>query len=193
MCALVLRMRSKNVVSGRRIARCREAALETGVQFVTARGVEREVRRPGAPQAIDQRELASAHEIAGSWELEQAHVPALLPPLRVGERAYEGGRVRNRERDRATDVRRRGGAHGVGDLAAPVVADEVNLAAEAIDQGEGVGGEGVEVVGTDDWRGGIAAQPWRDHAVGLVRGARGMERRSAGDRGSRGGREAGAR
>jgi hypothetical protein len=85
----------------------------------------------------------------------------------VGERAQEGGRVWDRERDRATDVRRRGGAHGVGDLAAPVVADEVNLAAEAIDQGEGVGGEGVEVVGTDDRRGGVAAQPWRDNAVGL--------------------------
>jgi hypothetical protein len=42
--------------------------------------------------------------------------------------------VRDRERDRATDVRRRGGAHGVGDLASPVVADEVNLVAEAIDQ-----------------------------------------------------------
>ena len=41
------------------------------------------------------------------------------------------------------------------------------LAAEAIDQGEGVGGEGVEVVGTDDRRGGVAAQPWRDDAVGL--------------------------
>ena len=76
-------------------------------------------------------------------------------------------RVRNRERDRATDVRRRGGAHGVGDLAAPVVADEVNLAAEAIDQGEGVGGECVEVVGTDDRRGGVAAQPWCDDAVCL--------------------------
>ena len=59
------------------------------------------------------------------------------------------------------------GAHGVGDLASPVVADEVNLVAEAIDQGEGVGGEGVEVVGTDDRRGGVAAQPWRDDAVGL--------------------------
>ena len=34
----------------------------------------------------------------------------------------------------------------VGDHAAPVVADEVDLAAEVIDQGEGVGGEGVEVV-----------------------------------------------
>src|SRR5438093_9521236 len=86
---------------------------------------------------------------------------------RVGERVYEGGRVRNRERDRATDVRRRGGAHGVGDHAAPVVADEVDLAAEAIDQGEGVGGEGVEVVGTADGRGSVAAQPWRDDAVGL--------------------------
>src|SRR5881394_2752667 len=43
-----------------------------------------------------------------------------------------------------------------------------NLAAEAIDQGEGVGGgEGVEVVGTDDRRGSVAAQPWRDDAVGL--------------------------
>lgn len=60
-----------------------------------------------------------------------------------------------------------GGAHGVGDHAAPVVADEVDLAAEVIDQGEGVGGEGVEVVGTDDRRGGVAAQPWRDDAVGL--------------------------
>ena len=149
------------------LERCGEAALETGVQLVTARGVEREARRPSAPQAIDQRELASAHEIVRSWELEQAHVPALLPLLRVGERAYEGGRVRNRERDRATHVRRRGGAHGVGDLASPVVADEVNLVAEAIDQGEGVGGEGVEVVGTDDRRGGVAAQPWRDDAVGL--------------------------
>jgi hypothetical protein len=49
-------------------------------------------------------------------------------------------RVRDRERDRATDLRRRGGGHGVGDLASPVVADEVNLVAEAIDQGEGVGG-----------------------------------------------------
>jgi hypothetical protein len=47
------------------------------------------------------------------------------------------------------------------------VADEVDLAAEVIDQGEGVGGEGVEVVGTDDRRGGVAAQPWRDDAVGL--------------------------
>jgi hypothetical protein len=75
--------------------------------------------------------------------------------------------VRNRERDRTTDVRRRGGAHGVGDLAAPVVADEVDLAAEAIDQGAGVGGERVEVVGTDDRRGSVAAQPWRDDAVGL--------------------------
>ena len=36
-----------------------------------------------------------------------------------------------------------------------------------IDQGEGVGGEGVEVVGTDDRRGGVAAQPWRNDAVGL--------------------------
>ena len=53
------------------------------------------------------------------------------------------------------------GAHGVGDLASPVVA------AEAIDQGEGIGGEGVEVVGTDDRRGGVAAQPWRDDAVCL--------------------------
>jgi hypothetical protein len=149
------------------LERCGQAALETGVQLVTARGVEREARRPSAPQAIDQRELASAHEIVRSWELEQAHVPALLPLLRVGERAYEGGRVRNRERDRATHVRRRGGAHGVGDLASPVVADEVNLAAEAIDQGEGIGGEGVEVVGTDDRRGGVAAQPWRDDAVCL--------------------------
>jgi len=51
--------------------------------------------------------------------------------------------------------------------AAPVVADEVDLAAEVIDQGEGVGGEGVEVVGTNDRRGGVAAQPWRDDAVGL--------------------------
>src|SRR5213078_2720829 len=84
------------------LERCGQAALETGVQLVTARGVEREARRPSAPQAIDQRELASAHEIAGSWELEQPHVPALLPLLRGGERAYEGGRVR--ERDRATDV-----------------------------------------------------------------------------------------
>ena len=32
-----------------------EAALETGVQLVTARGVEREARRPGAPQAIRAR------------------------------------------------------------------------------------------------------------------------------------------
>src|SRR4029453_12230779 len=149
------------------LERCGEAALETGVQLVTARGVEREARRPSAPQAIDQREVASAHEIVRSWELEQAHIPALLPLLRVGERAYEGGRVRNRERDRATHVRQRGGAHGVGDLAAPVVADDVNLAAEAIDQGEGGGGEGGEVVGTDDRRGGVAAQPWRDDAVGL--------------------------
>jgi len=47
------------------------------------------------------------------------------------------------------------------------VADEVDLAVEAIDQGEGVGSEGVEVVGTDDRRGGVAAQPWRDDAVGL--------------------------
>ena len=137
------------------------------MQLVTARGVEREARRPGAPQVIDQGELPAAHEIVGSWELEQAHVPALLPLLRGGERAQEGGRVRDRERDRATDVRRRGGAHGVGDHAAPVVADEVDLAAEVIDQGEGVGGEGVEVVGTDDRRGGVAAQPWRDDTVGL--------------------------
>ena len=100
--------------------------------------------------------------------LTPTHVPALLPLLRGGERAQEGGRVRDRERDRATDVRRRGGAHGVGDRAAPVVADEVDLAAEAIDQGEGVGGEGVEVVGTDDRRGGVAAQPWRDDAVGFA-------------------------
>ena len=49
--------------------------------------------------------------------------------------------MRDRERDGATDVRRRGGAHGVGDRADPVVADEVDLAAEAIDQGDGVGGE----------------------------------------------------
>ena len=84
---------------------------------------------------------ASSREIVGSWELEQAHVPALLPLLRVGERAQEGGRVRDRERDGATDVRRRGGAHGVGDRADPVVADEVDLAAVAIDQGDGVGGE----------------------------------------------------
>ena len=48
------------------LERCGQAALETGVQLVTARGVEREARRPSAPQAIDQRELASAHEIAGS-------------------------------------------------------------------------------------------------------------------------------
>ncbi|HEV8429934.1 MAG TPA: hypothetical protein VGQ41_18680 [Pyrinomonadaceae bacterium] len=75
--------------------------------------------------------------------------------------------MRDRERDRATDLRRRGGAHGVGDLAAPVVADEVDLAAKAIDQGEGVGGESVEVVGTDDRRRGVAAQPWRDDVVGL--------------------------
>src|SRR5438874_13642089 len=88
------------------LERCGEAALETGVQLVTARGVEREARRPGAPQAINQGELAAAHEIVRSWELEQAHIPALLPLLRVGERAYEGGRVRNRERDRATHVRR---------------------------------------------------------------------------------------
>jgi hypothetical protein len=47
------------------------------------------------------------------------------------------------------------------------VTDEVDLAAEAIDQGEGVGGEGVEVVGTDDRRGSVAAQPWRNDAVGL--------------------------
>ena len=39
------------------LERCGEAALETGVQLVTARGVEREARRPGAPQAIDQGEL----------------------------------------------------------------------------------------------------------------------------------------
>jgi hypothetical protein len=149
------------------LERCGQAALETGVQLVTARGVEREARRPGAPQAIDQGELAAAHEIVGSWELEQAHIPALLPLLRVGERAQEGGRVRDRERDRATDVRRRGGAHGVGDHAAPVMADEVDLAVEAIDQGEGVGSEGVEVVGADDRRGSVAAQPWRDDAVGL--------------------------
>jgi hypothetical protein len=45
------------------------------------------------------------------------------------------------------------------------VADEVDLAAEAIDQGDGVGGEGVEVVGTDDRRGRVAAQPWRDDAI----------------------------
>jgi hypothetical protein len=45
------------------------------------------------------------------------------------------------------------------------VADEVDLAAEAIDQSDGVGGEGVEVVGTDDRRGGVAAQPWRDDAI----------------------------
>src|SRR5436309_16029724 len=69
------------------LERCGEAALETGVQLVTARGVEREARRPGAPQAIDQGELAPAHEIAGSWELEQDHIPALLPLLRGGERA----------------------------------------------------------------------------------------------------------
>jgi len=75
--------------------------------------------------------------------------------------------VRDRERDRATDVRRRGSAHGVSDRAAPVVANQVNLAAEAIDQGDGVGGEGFEVVGTNDRRGGVAAQPWRDDAVGL--------------------------
>src|SRR5213082_3019034 len=65
------------------------------------------------------------------------------------------------------DVRRRGGAHGVSDRAAPVVANQVDLAAEAIDQGEGVGGEGVEVVGTDDRRGSVAAQPWRNDAVCL--------------------------
>ncbi len=146
---------------------CGEATLETGVQFVMARGVEREARRPGAPQAVDQGEGAAAHEIVRSWELEQAHVPALLPLLRVGERAYEGGRVRDRERDRAADVRRRGGAHGVGDRAAPVVADEIDLAAEATDQSDGVAGEGVEVVGTDNWRGRVAAQPWRDDTVGL--------------------------
>jgi hypothetical protein len=52
------------------------------------------------------------------------------------------------------------------------VADEVDLAAEAIDQGEGVGGEGVEVVGTDDRRGGVAAQPWRDDAVVSARCSR---------------------
>jgi hypothetical protein len=52
---------------------------------------------------IDQGELAAPHEIVGSWELEQAHVPALLPLLRGGERPQEGGRVRDRERDRATD------------------------------------------------------------------------------------------
>jgi len=73
------------------------------------------------------------------------------------------------------------------------VADEVNLVAEAIDQGEGVGGEGVEVVGTDDRRGGVAAQPWRDDAVGFGEVLEGTGRRSAGDRGSRGGRGAGAR
>ena len=39
------------------LERCGEAALKTGVQLVTARGVEREARRPGAPQAIDQGEL----------------------------------------------------------------------------------------------------------------------------------------
>src|SRR5207249_11119544 len=72
------------------LERCGEAALETGVQFVTARGVEREARRPGAPQAIDQGELATAEEIVGSRELEQGHVPTLLPLLRVGERAQEG-------------------------------------------------------------------------------------------------------
>ena len=99
--------------------------------------------------------------------VEQAHIPALLPLLRGGERAQEGGRGRDRERDGATDVRRPGGADSVGDHAAPVVADEVDLAAEAIDQGEGVGGEGVEVVGTDDRREGVAAQPWRNDAVGL--------------------------
>jgi hypothetical protein len=71
------------------LERCEEATLETGVQFVTPRGVEREVRGPGAPQAIDQGELASAHEISGSWELEQAHVPALPPLFRGGERAHE--------------------------------------------------------------------------------------------------------
>src|SRR5438552_17400350 len=92
MCASAFRTRSMNVVSGRTnravvLERCGEAALETGVELVTARGVEREARRPGAPQAIDHRELASAHEIVGSWELEQAHIPALLPLLRVGERA----------------------------------------------------------------------------------------------------------
>ena len=75
--------------------------------------------------------------------------------------------MRDRERDGAKDVRWRGGVHGVGDHAAPVVADEVDLAAEAIDPGEGIGGEGVEVVGTDDRRGGVAAQPWRNDAVGL--------------------------
>jgi hypothetical protein len=47
------------------------------------------------------------------------------------------------------------------------VADEIDLSAEAVDQGEGVGGEGVEVVGTDDRRRGVAAQPWRKDAVGL--------------------------
>src|SRR6266487_3738530 len=78
------------------LERCGQAALETGVQLVTARGVEREARRPGTPQAVDQGELAATHEVVHSWELEQAHVPALLPLLRVGERAYEGGRVRNR-------------------------------------------------------------------------------------------------
>ena len=61
------------------LERCGEAALKTGVQLVTAGGVEREARRPGAPQEID--------------------------------------------------------------------------------QGEGVSGEGVEVVGTDDRRRGVAAQP----------------------------------
>ena len=67
MCASAFRTRSMNVVSGRTnravvLERCGEAALETGVELVTARGVEREARRPGAPQAIDQGELAAAHE-----------------------------------------------------------------------------------------------------------------------------------
>src|SRR5213595_2776160 len=86
MCASVLRTRldERERAHDRAVVleRCGEAALETGVQLVTARGVEREARRPGAPQAIDHRELASAHEIVGSWELEHGHIPAFLALLR---------------------------------------------------------------------------------------------------------------
>src|SRR5213595_393456 len=110
MCASVLRTRldERERAQDRTVVleRCGEAALETGVQLVTARGVEREARRPGAPQAVGQGELAATHEMVGSRELEQAHIPALLPLLRGGERAHEGCRVRDREPDRATDVRR---------------------------------------------------------------------------------------
>ena len=73
--------------------------------------------------------------------------------------------MRQRERDRASDLRGHGQTRRVRDRRAPIVPDQIDLRSGVIDQRDDVGNQRVEIERPVDRRRCIATQERREHAV----------------------------